>query len=254
MRKMILACLAGMPALLATHSARAEVVQADASMFVTRDSVVVKTDTLATWLMLIKPGEWWNSGHTWSGDAANLTLTPQGGGCFCELIPATPTANSPGLAGSARHMEVVLADPGKALRMRGALGPLQSEPVQGVLTITMKAADAGGTRIVWEYVVGGVLRYPPETISKAVDGVMSQQLGGLADKLGRMESGAVESDKTKQSGFDPLPSVDAADVGAALDALASGKLKDGSKEQDSKTDSDAESETDNAEANDPDAL
>ncbi|WP_190276562.1 SRPBCC family protein [Tsuneonella flava] len=250
MRKMILACLAGMPALLTAHGARAEVMQADASLFVTRDSVVVKTDTLATWLMLIKPGEWWNSGHTWSGDATNLTLTPQGGGCFCEGIPAKPTANSPGLAGSAQHMEVVLAEPGKALRMRGALGPLQSEPVQGVLTITMKAADEGGTRIVWEYVVGGVLRYPPDTISKAVDGVMSQQLNGLADKLGRIEAGEDKLDKVEQdAGSDPLLPDDAADVGAALDALANEKLNDEPDKQSGKADGNVAPE-----AKDPDAL
>lgn len=250
MRKLILACLAGMPAVLAAHGARAEVMQADASLFVTRDSVVVKTDTLATWLMLIKPGEWWSSGHTWSGEAANLTLTPQGGGCFCERIPAKPTANSPGLAGSAQHMEVVLAEPGKALRMRGALGPLQSEPVQGVLTITMQAADAGGTRIVWEYVVGGVLRYPPEKISKAVDGVMSQQLNGLANKLGRIEAEEVKPDKVEQdAGSDPLLSGDAADVGAALDALANEKLNGGLKGQSGKTDPNATSEE-----KDPDVL
>lgn len=250
MRKTILACLAGMPALLAAHGARAEVIQADATLFVTRDSVVVKTDTLATWLMLIKPGEWWNSGHTWSGDATNLTLTPQGGGCFCERIPAKPTANSPGLAGSAQHMEVVLAEPGKALRMRGALGPLQSEPVQGVLTVTMKATDEGGTRIVWEYVVGGVLRYPPDTISKAVDGVMSQQLNGLADKLGRIEAGDVQPDKVEQDTGSVSPlSKDAADVGAALDALASERLNDEAKSQGGKVDSNPAPE-----AKDPGAL
>ena len=68
--------------------------------------------------------------------------------------------------------------------MRGALGPLQSEPVDGVLTITLQPAVGGGTKLVWEYVVGGHLRYPVDKISAAVDEVMSQQLAHLADKLG----------------------------------------------------------------------
>lgn len=218
MNKAILAALLCVPAAIVAQSAQAEVVKADAALFVTRDSATVNADPLATWLMLIRPNEWWNSGHTWSGDAANLTLTPQGGGCFCERIPATPTANSPGLAGSAQHMVVVLAEPNKALRMRGALGPLQSEPVEGVLTITIQPLKEGGTRIVWEYVVGGVLRYPVETISKAVDGVMSQQLAGLADKLGRLDDPS-----QAKSADSPAPGQgvsDPEDVGAALDAMA----------------------------------
>ena len=76
--------------------------------------------------------------------------------------------------------------------MRGALGPLQSEPVDGVLTITMQPIEgadgedeeATGTRIVWEYVVGGTMRFEVPQIAKAVDGVIGQQALGLAETLG----------------------------------------------------------------------
>lgn len=167
-------------------SAQAEVIELADGGFVTRDAAAVGAPPQAVWLALISPGDWWNDAHSWSGDAANMTITPQGGGCFCERIPAQEEDGSVGLDGSVQHMVVLQANPRKVLRMRGSLGPLQSEPVSGVLTITLKPIK-GGTRIVWEYVVGGFMRYEPQVIAKAVDGVMSQQLGGLADKLGRIE-------------------------------------------------------------------
>jgi hypothetical protein len=67
--------------------------------------------------------------------------------------------------------------------MTGALGPLQSEAVQATLTITLKPID-GGTRLTWEYVVGGFMRYKQEQIAPAVDKVIGEQLNRLAEKLG----------------------------------------------------------------------
>lgn len=197
--------------------ARAEVVESSASHFVTRDSATVRAAPKAAWLALIAPGDWWDDAHTWSGAAANMTITPQGGGCFCERLPEEDSASTVGLAGSAQHMAVVMAEPMKVLRMRGGLGPLQSEPVDGVLTVTMQPDKAsGGTRIVWEYVVAGHMRFPIEAISKAVDGVMSLQLGHLAARLGRI--GPVPKAAQPPVAKPALPADDE-DVGAALDAM-----------------------------------
>jgi hypothetical protein len=163
--------------------AAAEVTRTTENSFVTRHEVVVTATPKAVWLALISPATWWRKEHTWSGDAKNLTLTPQAGGCFCETIPEV---NEPGrftLEGSVEHMRVVQAYPEQALRMVGALGPLQSEPVTGVLTIAISKVPQG-TRIVWEYNVGGPMRYEVPVISKAVDGVMATQLEALAKPLG----------------------------------------------------------------------
>lgn len=171
-------------ALFSAAPLAAEVIEQDANSFVTRDVAEVEADTKATWLALISPARYWNSAHTWSGDAANMRMTPQAGGCFCEKIPENPDPAKITLEGSVEHMRVIHAFPEKALRMSGGLGPLQSEPVNAVLTIALSPTDAGGTRIVWEYVVGGKMRYETAVIAKAVDGVMSQQLAGLAQLLG----------------------------------------------------------------------
>ena len=164
----------------------AEVIEKSETHFVTRDARVIAAEPYEVWAALIAPGGWWNDSHTWSGEAANLYLSAQAGGCFCELLPERSDAPEGVRRGSARHMEVVQAAPPAVLRMRGGLGPLQSEPVDGVLTITLKPVD-GGTRVLWEYVVGGTMRFEIDEISGAVDGVMSQQLAGLAELLGEVE-------------------------------------------------------------------
>ena len=134
-------------ALAFTAPAAAEVVQTSETGFTTRDSVVVKGTPFDAWLALIAPAKWWNKAHTWSGDAANLYISPQANGCFCELLPAPEGAPEEVRRGSALHMSVVMADPGKVLRMRGGLGPLQSEPAEGVLTVTMAKVDDQAHRV-----------------------------------------------------------------------------------------------------------
>lgn len=162
--------------------ASAEVTRATDTSFVSRHEVIVKASPKDVWLALISPADWWTSEHTWSGDAKNLSLMPKAGGCFCETIPEVDEPGRFTLEGSVEHMRVVQAYPETALRMVGALGPLQSEPVSGVLTIAISKTPKG-TRIVWEYNVGGSMRYEVPVISKAVDGVMGAQLMALAKPL-----------------------------------------------------------------------
>ena len=175
--------------------AAAEVVASSEAGFVTRATAEVPADPAATWAALVAPQNWWNKAHTFSGDSANLYLDAQGGGCFCEKLPLKDGA--PGTRpGSVAHMRVVYADPGKALRMVGSLGPLQSEALTGTLTITLKPGGAG-TRIVFEYVVGGYMRYKVEEIAPAIDNVLSGQLAALAASLGAASGEAAsEADAT----------------------------------------------------------
>ncbi|ALE16815.1 hypothetical protein AMC99_01523 [Altererythrobacter epoxidivorans] len=198
-----------LPLALCATSVSAEVVGIGKESFVTHDEAVVKADAKSTWLALISPGKWWNSAHTWSGDSANLTLRPQAGGCFCERIPEDPTSKEVTLEGSVEHMRVIHAFPEKALRLSGALGPLQSEPVTGVLTIALSETDEG-TRIVWEYAVGGPMRFEAPVIAKAVDGVMTQQLDGLAAMLGRVDTPKTKKVEEKAEPA-PEPAEDAGD-------------------------------------------
>ena len=186
MPRMLFATVAACAALIGGAPAAAEGVETTAQGFVTRDAVYVAATPLKTWLALTKPGDWWQDEHTWSGDAANMTLTPQGGGCFCERIPGADSADGPQMSGSVLHATVVQAHPLKVLRLRGGLGPLQSEPATGVLTMTLKEVD-GGTRVLWEYNVGGPMRYKPTELAPLVDKVLTAQLQGLRAHLGPLD-------------------------------------------------------------------
>ncbi len=163
---------------LATPAA-AEVVPSGHGGFTSSHSVLVAMDRELAWSMLIEPEIWWH--HTFSGNPANLTLDPRAGGCFCEALPGTDGAPP----GSAEHMRVLMVQPHSLLRMSGALGPLQAEGLTGTLTVTLEAEE-GGTRIRWNYVVGGQSRMPLDELAPVVDRVQGEFLGRLADALGGM--------------------------------------------------------------------
>ncbi len=200
MKRNILGLAAGL-ACLAVQPANAEVVESSERGFETRNAAVTTATPYETWQRLIVPGKWWSDDHTWSGDSDNMYISAQGGGCFCELLPAVKDAPEGVRRGSVEHMRVLQSDPPRVLRMVGTLGPLQSEPMQGVLTITLKPVK-DGTRVLFEYVVGGYSRYEPEVISKAVDGVMQLQLTRLVRSLGEAKSDATQAPDSSPTAAD----------------------------------------------------
>jgi hypothetical protein len=165
---------------LAPASSHAEVSAANERGFFSHNEVLVRATPAEAWAAMVRPADWWNGDHSYSGDPANLTIAPSAGGCFCETIPAKDGAP----AGQVEHMRVIYVAPGSTLRLSGGLGPLQSEPVNGVLTMTL-TPDGEMTRITWDYAVGGYLRTPAAEIAPLVDQVVGEQLLRLAASLGR---------------------------------------------------------------------
>lgn len=167
-------------AIMLAAPAAAEIAERSDNGFISVHEVEVSTDPDKTFAMLRAPAKWWSPEHSWTGDAANFYMDAQATGCFCEQIPA---ATDGGERGSVEHMRIVYTNPGKMLRMVGALGPLQSEAVTGSLTIVLKPSDAG-TKVRFEYVVGGYMRFPMESMAPAVDKVIGEQASRLAMALG----------------------------------------------------------------------
>jgi uncharacterized protein YndB with AHSA1/START domain len=118
---------------------------------------------------LIEPARWWSADHTFSGDSHNLHLEARAGGCWCETLPN---------GGSVMHLMVVYVDPGKALRLRGALGPFQGLGVTGALTWKLKPA-ADGTDLSVTYALGGYNKDGFAELSQAGDSVLTTQVGRL---------------------------------------------------------------------------
>lgn len=181
-------CVPGTALLLAAgvglipHDAAAEVTSAGAEGFEIREQIHVSAPPAAVYAALVAPARWWDSQHTYSGNAANLTLDAKAGGCWCERLTD---------GGSVLHLMVVYAAPGKGLRLRGGLGPLQAMGIEGALSFSLKGGNEG-TDLTVTYAVGGYAREGFDNLSKAVDGVLGEQVARLHRLI---ETGAPDSAK-----------------------------------------------------------
>jgi uncharacterized protein YndB with AHSA1/START domain len=120
---------------------------------------------------------WWSSAHTYSGNAANLSLDAQAGGCWCERW-----RDAAGASHWVQHAQVVLAQEGRVLRLNGAFGPLQDMAVVGVLTIvttTGTGAEAGKHLLRMTYRVAGGSEAGLDKLAPVVDGVIGEQFRRL---------------------------------------------------------------------------
>jgi uncharacterized protein YndB with AHSA1/START domain len=148
---------------------RADVVDAGATGFTVKIVRHVVAPPARVYDTAVAIGTWWGSDHTYSGSAANVSIDPRPGGCWCETL-----ANG----GGVHHMTVAFAAPGSLLRFTGGLGPLQSMAATGALTWEFKAAG-DGTDVTWTYAVTGYLPGGFESIAPAVDNVLTGQLMNL---------------------------------------------------------------------------
>lgn len=120
-------------------------------------------------------GAWWDPEHTFWGAAGQLSIDARPDGCFCETAPG---------GRGVRHMTVVLADPGKTLRMTGGLGPLQTLAVAGTLTFVLERSG-DGTKLVLDYTVGGYAPGGLESWASPVDRVLAAQMSRLRNHVER---------------------------------------------------------------------
>lgn len=123
----------------------------------------------AAYALTGQPARWWSSDHSWSGDAANLSMKLRPGGCFCEALPG----------GGVRHGEVVMAWPGRQLTLDAALGPLLGAASGGWLSFVYASAGDGG-RVTITYRVEG---HGLGVLADPVDGVIGEQVGRLKAAL-----------------------------------------------------------------------
>lgn len=165
---------------LGAASARAEVVDAQPNGFQVRREAVIAAPADKVYAALSQPALWWSKDHTWSGSAANLSLAPMAGGCFCEKLPN---------GGSILHMTVVYARPGEGLRMYGGLGPLQMSGAAGHFGWALSEKE-GKTTLVQTYDAGGYMKGGLDKIAPIVDQVLGAQFDRLKAYL---ETGKAEA-------------------------------------------------------------
>ena len=158
---------------LAVQAMMAEVVDSSANGFTIKSTLTIKAAPEAVYRQIIHVGDWWDSAHTFSGDAHNLSIEEKPMGCWCEKLPNQ---------GAVRHMEVVFLSPGKKLVMAGGLGPLQAMAVTAVMTFQLSPSE-GGTKLDVTYAVGGYLPAGLNNLAAPVDSVFSQQFVRLKNYM-----------------------------------------------------------------------
>lgn len=150
---------------LAAPAMIAEVVDSAANGFTVKTTLTIKAAPDAVYRQIIHVGDWWDSAHTFSGDARNLSIEEKPMGCWCEKLPNQ---------GGVRHMEVVFLSPGKKLVMVGGLGPLQTMATTGAMTFQLSPVE-GGTKLEVTYAVGGYLSSGLNNLAAPVDSVLGAQ-------------------------------------------------------------------------------
>jgi uncharacterized protein YndB with AHSA1/START domain len=157
-------------ALLLAPAVHAEVTAASDQGFVSEHTLLLAAPPARVYQALTAEiSAWWDANHSYSGEAANFSLDARAGGCFCEQLSH---------GGSVMHMQVVFAQPGVLLRLRGGLGPLQGMGISGSMDFALRADPANPemTLLQYRYVVSG---YAPDGVGALAEPVDQVQLGQL---------------------------------------------------------------------------
>ena len=158
--------LAAAVALMIAAPAAAEVVSSGEQGFELRYSVTVPQSPAAAMAAFGQPARWWDPEHTYSGDAANLTLQLSPGGCFCERLPQ---------GGGIEHLRIAYVDPGKRVVLTGSLGPLLYQATSGVMDVQFKPAGSGA-EVTFNYKVAGFASGGAAKMAPLVDQVLANQI------------------------------------------------------------------------------
>jgi uncharacterized protein YndB with AHSA1/START domain len=153
---------------LGAATAQADVSGVSPGGFVVTHSMQTKATPAEVYAAIGHPERWWNAEHTYSHDAANLSMALSAGACFCERWAD----------GSVEHARVIYAGRDRAVRLSGAFGPLQALAVDAVLTLTIAAHD-GHTTLQMTYRVSGNADAALDKLAQPVDGVLGEQFRRL---------------------------------------------------------------------------
>jgi len=155
--------------LLVASPAAAEVVSAGANGFEVRHSVNLVIPQQKAFSAFSEVQNWWSKDHTYSGNAANLSLQLRPGGCFCERLDN---------GGGIEHLRVTYVQPGERIVLSGSLGPLLYEATSGVMDVKVERI-AGGSRITMDYKAAGFAKGGAAELAPIVDKVLGEQMKRL---------------------------------------------------------------------------
>ncbi len=116
---------------------------------------------------------WWDPAHSYTGNAANLSLDLTPGGCWCEAMPD----------GTRFDHGRVLSEVYGEIRLHAPFGPLRSMATRADLIVTWPLVD-GVVTPTWTFIVEGP---GVGALAEPVDGVIG---GGFARWIAHMDTRA----------------------------------------------------------------
>ncbi len=155
--------------LISTLPAQAEVVAAAPDHYVLRHEAVSTAAPDVIWDRLVHPEVWWHPDHTFSGASENLSLDLQAGGLWREDWAG----------GSVAHGTVLLVTYGEQLRLNAPFGPLQERAAETIWTITIRANEGGGTKVIFDEIANGTHKSQLDELAPAVDYVKTEAIRRL---------------------------------------------------------------------------
>lgn len=171
---MLKALIAAAVLALTAAPTSAEIVSRGADSFTLRYAGTVEAGRGDVFSAIELISAWWDGAHTYSGDAANLTLKTELGGCFCEALPDGTIFE---------HGRVAMFDDDH-LTLNAPLGPLKGRATRAELTFswpeTASLLEDDETGVVLLFVVEGP---GLGAFADAVDTVMKGQHERLLDLI-----------------------------------------------------------------------
>lgn len=149
--------------------ALADVTDVSPTGFQVRIKAHIAAPPAKVYATIVTPSKYWNPVHSYSHNAANLSIDAKAGGCFCEALAD---------GGSVQHLTVATVMPGHLLRMRGALGPFQQSGIEGSMSWEVTAAGQE-TDLVVTYDLGGHMVAGFGDWPQKADGMVSEQVARL---------------------------------------------------------------------------
>ena len=155
-----------LPVLFLSSPAAAAVVSASDHGFEVQQSVNLVIPQPKAFAAFGQVGQWWSKDHTYSGDAARMSLQLRPGGCFCETLEG---------GGGIEHMHVTMVRPGEQVVLTGGLGPLLYQATAGVMDVKVERI-AGGSRVTMNYRAAGFANGDAAKFAPLVDQVLGDQM------------------------------------------------------------------------------
>ena len=160
----ICGAFAVLAAMTATSDARAEVVSRSENGFTLRFAVAMATTPEDFIASVGAVPDWWDGAHTYTGDASNLSLAFEPGGCWCEALADGTTFE---------HAHVVSIEPERVV-MNAPLGPLKGKATQADMTFTVAPGSAGWLVSIDFVVEGPGLGAMADPVNGVMDGAFDR--------------------------------------------------------------------------------